>query len=104
MRELTPAATAALRADQAVILLDVREAWEYALCRIDHSIHIPMNEIPRRLAELDRSATIVVVCHHGMRSLQVAHYLRAQGYAEVANLSGGIDAWARAVDPTMATY
>ena len=104
MRELTPAAVAALRDEQAIVVLDVREPWEYALCHVDGSIHIPMNEIPQRITELPTAATIVVLCHHGMRSLQVAHYLSAQGYTDVANLHGGIDAWARSVDTGLATY
>ena len=104
MRELTPQATAALRAAQPVVVLDVREPWEFARCQIAGSVHVPMNQIPDRLAELTPAATIVVVCHHGMRSLQVARYLSAQGFNDVANLTGGIDAWARTVDPSLATY
>ena len=64
---------------------------------------VPMQQVPGRLDEIPRDQPVVVVCHHGMRSLQVAHFLAAQGYADVANLTGGIDAWSRSVDPTVPT-
>ncbi len=86
------------------ILLDVREGWEYNLCALSGSVHIPMGQIQARLNELDRNREIVVVCHHGMRSNQVAHYMAQQGYAKLYNLSGGIDAWAREIDQNMRTY
>ena len=86
------------------ILLDVRESWEYNLCALPGSVHIPMGQIQARLKELDRNREIVVVCHHGMRSNQVAHYMAHQGYAKLYNLSGGIDAWAREIDQTMRIY
>ena len=86
------------------ILLDVREGWEYNLCALPGSVHIPMGQIQARLNELDRDREIVVVCHHGMRSNQVAHYMAHQGYAKLYNLSGGIDAWAREIDKNMRTY
>ena len=93
-------------ADEAepIELLDVREAWEVDLCAIAGSCHIPMNEIPTRIKELPRDRALVVVCHHGMRSLQVAEWLRAQGFENAINLDGGIASWARLVDPSMATY
>ena len=85
-------------------MLDVRERWEYELCHIEPSLHIPMYDVPARLDQLQRDATIIVVCHHGMRSRQVAEFLSANGFGDVANLNGGIDDWARVVDPTIATY
>ncbi len=90
--------------DAQPILLDVREGWEYNLCALPGSVHIPMGQIQARLNELDRNREIVVVCHHGVRSNQVAHYLAHQGYAKLYNLSGGIDAWAREIDKKMRTY
>lgn len=87
-----------------VTLLDVREPWEFALCRMDGSVHIPMGQLPVRLAELDPSLPTVVICHHGVRSLQAGAFLERQGFADVVNLRGGIDGWARAVDPAMAVY
>ncbi len=87
-----------------VTLLDVREPWEFSLCRMDGSVHIPMGQLPARLAELDRARTTIVICHHGMRSQQAGAFLERQGFAEVVNLRGGIDGWARSVDPDMAVY
>lgn len=86
------------------VLLDVREPNEYAICHIDNSVHIPMGEITRRIDELDESREIVVLCHHGMRSMQVAMYLVDNGFTRVGNLEGGIDAWATAIDASMARY
>ncbi|MEN9659573.1 MAG: hypothetical protein RL571_3038 [Pseudomonadota bacterium] len=86
------------------LLLDVREATEYEICHIDGSQLVSMNTIPRRFNELDEDATIVVICHHGMRSYQVASFLERQGFANVINLNGGIARWAEEVDLTMARY
>jgi rhodanese-related sulfurtransferase len=86
------------------LILDVREDWEFKLCHLPGSLHIPMREIPSRLQELDRTRPVVCLCHHGMRSMQVAMFLEHHGIDEVYNLSGGIDAWARQVDPSCATY
>jgi rhodanese-related sulfurtransferase len=86
------------------VLVDVREPWERELCRIPESLHLPMNAIPARTGELDAGADTVVICHHGARSFQVGAYLERRGFARVYNLAGGLDAWARAVDPTMTTY
>ncbi|WP_418320334.1 rhodanese-like domain-containing protein [Piscinibacter sakaiensis] len=98
----------AQRATSSPVLLDVREPWEVALGRIDiagaRSMAIPMNEIPGRLGEIDRSDTIVCICHHGMRSAQVANFLERQGYSSVFNLSGGTDAWSTQVDPQLPRY
>ena len=85
-------------------LLDVRERWEVELARIAGSIHVPMGEVTRRLDEIDRTRPVVCVCHHGMRSLQVAVYLERNGFAQVGNLAGGIDAWSRDADPSCPTY
>jgi rhodanese-related sulfurtransferase len=85
-------------------LLDVREAWEYAICSLPASLHIPMNTVPARADELDASTETVVICHHGGRSAQVAAFLERRGFAHVHNLAGGVDAWARRVDHSMATY
>jgi rhodanese-related sulfurtransferase len=86
------------------VLLDVREPWEFQTCRIGDALHIPMREIPRRLGELNVEADTVVICHHGVRSLQVAHFLEQQRFARVYNLTGGVNAWARSVDPAMPVY
>jgi len=86
------------------VLLDVREPWEYAICRLAGSVHMPMGTVPGRINELDAAAETVVICHHGGRSAQVAAYLERRGFACVHNLAGGVDAWARRVDSSMATY
>jgi rhodanese-related sulfurtransferase len=85
-------------------LLDVREPWELEACRIPDTIHVPMREIPARLSELNAEADTVVICHHGVRSMRVAQFLEQQRFARVYNLTGGVDAWARTVDPAMPTY
>ena len=93
-----------LKKQPAPLLLDVREEDEVRLCALPGSLHIPMNLIPLRHNELPDDVPIIVYCHHGIRSLNVAHYLAHVGFENVANLQGGIDAWARQIDPTMARY
>lgn len=90
--------------DSAPVLLDVREPNEFEYCHIDGSVHMPMASVPARLAELDRDAQTVVICHHGGRSMQVAMFLKQQGFSNVINLAGGVAGWARQVDPTMPQY
>lgn len=86
------------------ILLDVRQDWETKLCRLQNSIHIPIEEIELRTEELSPESEIVVYCHQGVRSAAVAEYLRSLGFTSVKNLAGGLDAWARSVDPSMRRY
>ena len=88
----------------APLVIDVREAWEYELCRIPGAQLLPMNDIPAKWHERPRESDIVVVCHHGMRSLQVANYLVRAGFGRVYNLNGGVAAWADQVDPAMPRY
>ena len=107
MDQINPAELAAWLGDKArakPLLLDVREPWEYQTCHIADSRLVPMAEVPQRLAELDPQAETVVICHHGGRSLQVGIFLERQGFKRVHNLAGGVDAWARSVDPAMPTY
>ena len=85
-------------------LLDVREDEELVLCAIDGALHIPMQEVPRRIPDLPRNQPLVVMCHHGGRSDQVAQFLRGHGFTNVHNLEGGIDSWALMVDPKMCRY
>lgn len=87
-----------------LVLLDVREPWECGVCRLAGSIAIPLGEIPLRAEELSRDAEIVVVCHHGNRSQHAASYLQRAGFTHLSNLVGGIEAWAREIDPQMPTY
>lgn len=110
MSQVTQLAAPSLRAwlDDAArprpLILDVREPWEVALCQIPGSLAIPMNQLISRWPELDAGQPTVVVCHHGMRSLQVSLFLARNGFAEVHNLRGGVAAWADEVDPSMARY
>ena len=93
-----------LERHEPLVLLDVRQDWETRLCRLDNALHIPIEEIELRSDELDPAAEIVVYCHQGVRSAAVAEYLRGLGFANTRNLAGGLDAWARAVDPSMRRY
>ena len=86
------------------LLLDVREPGEYETCHIEGAQLMPMQTVPARLNELDEDAKIVCICHHGGRSMQVAHFLEHRGYSKVINLTGGVHAWAQQVDPAMPTY
>ena len=103
--EITPAELK-VRLDRRdpIVLLDVREGWETSLARLENAVHIPIEEIETRVHELDPREETVVYCHHGVRSAAVADYLRRQGFAKVANLSGGLDEWARTVDRGMRRY
>jgi rhodanese-related sulfurtransferase len=85
-------------------VVDVREPWEVELCALDGALNIPLATLPGRLAEVARDRPVVVVCHHGARSQQAVNFMRAQGVPQPLNLTGGIDAWARRIDPTMKTY
>lgn len=84
-------------------LLDVRQPEEHRAAALDGAVLIPLGELPGRLSELPKDAPIVVMCHHGMRSAHAVHHLREAGY-DALNLSGGIDAWSRDVDPRVPLY
>ena len=86
------------------MLLDVRQDWETQLCRLPNAVHIPIEELELRVEELNAQDEIVVYCHQGVRSAAVAEYLRSLGFRDVSNLSGGLDLWARTVDPSMRRY
>ncbi len=86
------------------VMIDVRQPWEFDVCRIDGAKPMPMSSIPARYMELDRNAELVVICHHGARSYQVCMFLEQQGFTNVNNLYGGVAAWAQQVDPAMPTY
>ncbi len=90
--------------DPKPVILDVREEWELKLCALPGTRHIPMGRIPARFEELDPHDEIVVVCHHGIRSQHVIGFLESQGFTRLHNLQGGVDAWAREIDPVMRKY
>ncbi|MGK0176274.1 MAG: rhodanese-related sulfurtransferase [Lentimonas sp.] len=90
--------------DEAVVLLDVREDSELAICRIEGALHIPLGEIPDRYDSLPRDRTIIAFCHHGMRSANVQRFLISKGFDNIINMQGGIHAWSTDVDPQTPTY
>jgi rhodanese-related sulfurtransferase len=104
--ELTVEQAKALLAEpNPPLLLDCREQWEFDTAHIDGATLIPMNEIPGRAhQELDDEAPILVLCHHGARSLSVANWLRQQGFEKAQSVAGGIDAWSRQIDPHIPRY
>ena len=88
----------------AGVLLDVREPFEVAMAAVPGALLIPMQQVPGRLAEIDRTKRVLVLCHHGMRSQQVADYLVRVGYPSVASVDGGIEAWTMTVDGAIPRY
>lgn len=84
-------------------LLDVREPWETRICALPGSVPVPLRELPMALARLQRDRPVVCICHHGRRSAFAASFLEQHGF-DVYNLNGGVDAWARQVDPSMPLY
>jgi len=87
------------------LLLDVREPWEFETARIEGAKLMPMGDVPTRAhQELDPEDSIVVVCHHGVRSMNVTAWLRQQGFEKAQSMRGGIDAWSRSVDPKVPMY
>ena len=89
---------------EKILLVDVREAWEHAQCRIEGAVLIPMGTIPANLQKLDIEDDVVCYCHHGMRSLDVANWLRAQGVNSAKSMAGGIDRWSLTVDTSVPRY
>lgn len=104
--EIAPQEFLQLRSTAAPpILLDVREPWEYQSAHLPNSVLMPMGEVTSRAHnELDPDARIVVLCHHGQRSLSVAMWLRNQGFDYAQSLAGGIDYWSRAIDASIPRY
>lgn len=88
----------------AIDMLDVREPWEHKICHIAESRVIPMGELQQRSGELTTERPLVVICHHGTRSFHATLWLRQHGFDKAINLAGGIDAWAREIDPAMQRY
>jgi len=86
------------------MLLDVREPWEFETCQITGSINIPMGQIPQHVDRIQDNGECIVICHHGVRSAQVIRFLQHHGCENLINLEGGVDAWARQVDPDMPLY
>ena len=93
-----------LDAGEKPILLDVREPWEFSICKIEGSVNISMSEPEKLINELNANDEIIAICHHGMRSFQVCNYLETNGFNKVLNLDGGIDSWAKTIDIDMTQY
>jgi rhodanese-related sulfurtransferase len=89
---------------EKLFFVDVREKWEYETSHIEGSVLIPLREIPGNLARLEAADEIVLFCHHGMRSLDAAAWLRSQGVQGARSMAGGIDRWAAEIDPTVPRY
>ena len=104
--EITPQAFAQLRQQpNSPILLDVREPWEFETARIDGAKLMPMGDVPARAhQELDPDDHIVVICHHGVRSMNVTAWLRQQGFEKAQSMRGGIDTWSRRMDEKVPVY
>ena len=86
------------------LLLDVREPHEFHFCHIDGSVNRPMGQVFLNPGDYQTEQEIVVICHHGIRSAQVANFLESHGFQDIVNLDGGVAAWAAEVDPSMPTY
>jgi len=105
MNEITPRELRArLDRGDPIVLLDVRQDWERRLCRLEHALHIPIEEMESRTEELNPEDEIVVYCHSGQRSAAVVAYLTQLGFTNAKNLLGGLDRWAQTVDPAMPRY
>lgn len=102
--EIDAATAAQLARDGSARVLDVREPFELQICRIDGAAHIPMGQVPQQLTQIPRDTHVLVLCHHGGRSARVTQFLRQNGYDKATNIAGGIDAWARHVEPSMQRY
>jgi rhodanese-related sulfurtransferase len=103
--EITPREVKDLLArDDQVLFVDVREPWEYDASHIEGSVLIPLREIPANLARLESAEQLVLFCHHGMRSLDAAAWLRSQGVEGARSMSGGIERWSTEIDPGVPRY
>jgi rhodanese-related sulfurtransferase len=103
--EISPAEAVEILREKSARFVDVREPWEFATTRIEGCLHLPMGEVPTRAhKELDMNERLVIVCHHGVRSMNVTAWLRRQGFEKAQSLRGGIDAWSVEVDPKVARY
>ncbi len=105
LKELTPKVIhERLAGGETLTIIDVREAWELAICHVEGAQHIPMDDIPDALARIPREGDVVIMCHSGGRSAQVAFWLTMQGFTNIYNMAGGIDRWSVEVDTTVPRY
>ncbi|MEC7595941.1 MAG: rhodanese-like domain-containing protein [Pseudomonadota bacterium] len=90
--------------ENEVFLIDVREKWEFEICKIDGAVNLPMSTISETYSDLDSSLNYSLYCHHGVRSMQVANFLLSNGFNTLFNLRGGIDAWSKEIDDSVERY
>ena len=90
--------------DKEVVIVDVREDWEYEICHLENSVHIPLLQVEDKVDSLNKDDTHVVVCHHGIRSRMIGKYLESVGFKNIINLSTGLEGWATDVDKSMKKY
>jgi rhodanese-related sulfurtransferase len=103
--EISPTEASDLMRNHQARLIDVREPWEFQTAQISGSVLMPMGDVPARAhQEFDPDERLVILCHHGMRSLNVTAWLRNQGFENVQSLRGGIDAWSAEVDSSVPRY
>ncbi len=102
--EVTPSDALTLVRESDAMIIDVREKWEWDVCRIAGAHHIPLRDLPQRRDEVPADRPVIFNCHHGMRSMQAVSWLRQQGYGNVTNLHGGIDLWSQEIDSSVARY
>lgn len=93
-----------LNTDHEYVLLDVRQPWEFDICHLPSSINIPLGDLDKASTQLPDDKDLVTICHHGVRSKQAAILLEQSGYQNVISLQGGVDAWARDINPKMERY
>ena len=104
-KQITPREVKARRdAGEPLTLIDIREDWEVGLASVPDALNIPMNDIPDALARIPKEQPVVILCHSGGRSSQVAMWLAMQGFNNILNLTGGIDRWSTEVDPSVPRY
>ena len=104
IQDLTPKEFKDYLVDHQVTLVDVREQWEFDICQIKDAILIPLGEIAKSYANLNKDSNIALYCHSGIRSMHVADFLLSKGFQSLANLQGGVDAWAQEIDTTVERY
>lgn len=105
LEHLPPSDVAALCAgDAPLVIIDVREQWEYDIAHLAGSVLIPLSTLPERVGTLDPSQRYAMLCHHGMRSEMAGNWLTQHGFAQLINITGGIDAWSVEVDPSLPRY
>jgi rhodanese-related sulfurtransferase len=102
--EISPSEAAALVREGKARILDVREPWEFATAHVEGSVLMPMGELPARAGELDPAERLVVLCHHGVRSMNATVWLRRKGFEQAQSVNGGIDAWSVEADHSIPRY